>query len=888
MKTRKFCVGLAIIVAILFVSVSGWSAPGQDVLRATLANGLRVIIVQSKLAPVATTQLNYLAGANESPEGFPGMAHAQEHMMFRGSPGLSAEQLAGIIALTGGEFNADTEQTVTQYHFTVAREHLDIALNVEAIRMRGVLDSQELWEQERGAIEQEVARDLSNPEYVFSTRLTAELFAGTPYAHDALGTRPSFQQTTGVMLKEFYDRWYAPNNAVLVIVGDVDLQKTLTKVKELFEPIPRRPLPVRPAVALQPLKPAAIALDTDLPYGLSVVAYRLPGFDSPDFAAATILADVLDSQRGNLYALVPNGKALSAGFEGEILPKAGYGYAMAAFPQGDDGNALVAAIKEIISGYVNDGIPPDLVEAVKRHEVSNAEFRKNSVTGLASAWSQAIAIEGRNSPEDDIETIKRVTVDDVNRVARAYLSNNTATTAVLTPHLSEKPMASKGYGGGESFAPNKVTAVTLPAWARKAEIIPGVPPSKVKPVIILLPNGIRLIVQFENISPTVTVIGRVKNNDHLQEPAGKEGVSLLLNNLFSRGTLSMDRLALQKAQDDIGADISAGASFSLRVLSESFDRGMELLAENLLRPALPEAEFITVKEEAIGSLRGQLKSPRYLSGRALREGLFPEPDPALRDATPETVATVSLPDVKAYYAKVFRPDMTTIVVIGNVTAKRVRTVVEKYFSAWKAAGQKPKTDLPAVPPNRPSQSLVPDISGVQDSVTLAQTIGVTRKHPDYYTLELGNHVLSGAFYASRLYRDLREKSGLVYTVGSAIEAGKNRSLFRISYGCDPPNVAKARAIVEKNLRNMQTTPVTSDELRRAKILLLRQITLAEASTDSIAMTLLTRSQQDLPLDEPRHAARLYRKMTARQVREAFAKWIRPADFVQVTVGPDPQ
>jgi zinc protease len=268
--------------------------------------------------------------------------------------------------------------------------------------------------------------------------------------------------------------------------------------------------------------------------------------------------------------------------------------------------------------------------------------------------------------------------------------------------------------------------------------------------------------------------------------------------------------------------------------------------------------------------------------------LFPANDPSLRDATPETVAAISLTDVRSYYTAVFRPDMTTIVVIGQVTAKRARTAVERYFGAWRAAGAKPETDLPAVPPNKPSQSRVPDASSVQDQVTLAQTIGVTRSHPDYYTLELGNHVLSGAFYASRLYRDLREKAGLVYTVGSLVEAGKNRSLFRVFYGCDPPKVAEARTMVERNLREMQAKPITSAELRRAKILLLRQIPLAEASTDGIAISLLARAQRDLPLDEPLRAARHYRKTTAVQVRDAFGKWIRPADFVQITVGPEPE
>jgi zinc protease len=887
MRCIRVRTSLVVLLFLLFVPFLAWSATDPDVLRATLANGLRVVIVKNTLAPVVTTQVNYLVGSNEAPEGFPGTAHALEHMMFRGSPGLSAAQLANIIALMGGNFNADTQQTVTQYYLTVPRDDLETALHVEALRMQGLLASQELWEQERGAIEQEVANDLSSPEYLLYRELLARMFTGTPYALDALGTRPSFQKTTGAMLKEFYEAWYCPNNAILIIAGDVDTQKTLATVKRLFTPIPERPVPTRPIVNLPPLEAAEIALDTDLPYGMAVVAYRLPGFDSPDFAAGVILADVLGSRRGDLYSLVPDGKALFTDFDGDALPKAGFGFATAGFPHGGDGAGLVTAVKNIMDNYRKDGLPAELVEAAKRREVSEAQFRKNSVSGLANAWSQALAIEGRTSPDDDIEAVKKVTADDVNRVAREYLRSDRAITAVLTPRPSGKPVASKGFGGGESFAPQQTVAVELPPWAKKAASIPAVPVSKVKPVDMKLANGIRLIVQPEKISPTVTLFGKVKNMPDLQEPAGKEGVADLLASLFSYGTRSLDRVAFQKAQDDIGAELVAGSSFALRVLRDHFERGMELLADNLLRPALPETAFAVVREETIGSLRGRLKSPGYLSGRALREGLFPANDPVLRDATPETVAAISLADVRSYHAAVFRPDMTTIVVIGQVTAKEARAAAEKYFGGWKAAGAKPVTDLPAVPANKPSRSVVPNESRVQDEVTLAETVGVTRSHPDYYRLELGNHILSGAFYASRLYRDLREKAGLVYTVESSLEAGKHRSLFRVMYGCDPPNVSKARAMVETNLRAMQTTPVSSEELRRAKILLLRQIPLAEASTDGIAGRLLSRSMQGLRLDEPLLAARRYREATANRIRDAFRKWIRPEGFVQVAEGPNP-
>jgi zinc protease len=218
----------------------------QNVLRAELPNGLRVIIVHNSLAPVVTTIINYEVGSDETPPGFPGTAHANEHMMFRGSPGLDASQLDGISAAMGGDANADTQQMVTQYFFTMPAENLDLALHIEAIRMRGIDDTEKSWDQERGAIEQEVAQDLSNPEYVFYTNLQALMFKGTPYAYDALGSRPSFDKTTGAMLKEFHDTWCVPNNAVLVICGDVQADQALAKVKELFGDAPRRDLPARP------------------------------------------------------------------------------------------------------------------------------------------------------------------------------------------------------------------------------------------------------------------------------------------------------------------------------------------------------------------------------------------------------------------------------------------------------------------------------------------------------------------------------------------------------------------------------------------------------------------------------------------------------------------
>jgi zinc protease len=866
------------------------SAPSsqQRVLKATLTNGLRVIIVRNTLAPVAATAVNYLVGSDEAPAGFPGTAHAQEHMMFRGSPGLTADQLADIGSIMGGNFNADTRESITQYLYTVPAEDLDVALHIEAVRMSGVDDSAKEWSHERGAIEQEVAQDLSSPSYVLYEKLRALAFADTPYAHDALGTRPSFDKTTAQMLKHFYDTWYAPNNAILIIVGDVEPEATLAKVRQLFGHIPRKLLPDRPSVEPKPMHAQSFTVTTDRPTGTQMIAVRVPGLDHPDFPALEVLADVLSSHRFELYGLVPQGKALDADFELDPLPKAGLAYAVVAFAGDTDPKALEADVRAILTRVARQGVPADLVAAAKLQERRETEFLKNSIAGLTAVWSDAVALYGLSSPEEDLTRIEKVTVEDVNRVARTYLNLDDAVSAVMLPQGSGPPTpTSGGFGGQENISLGEAKPTKLPEWAQAAVTRLTVPPSTTRPVVTRLANGISLIVQPEDVSDTVSVFGHIRSRPETETPRGKEGVAALLDELFSYGTPKLDRLAFQGALDEIGARERAGTDFVVQALSENFDRAVELLADNELHPALPPEAMRIIQGQLAQVVAARDKSPAFLTQRSLRAALFPATDPSLREPTPLSVRSLTPNDVQEYYRATFRPDLATIVVIGHVSLEQAQATVAKYFGDWSASGPKPDIDLPAVPPNAPSIVNVPDASRVQDIVTLAQSLAVTRSSPDYYALNLGNAVLGGGFYSTRLSIAMRKDTGLVYSVGSDLQAGRKRAVYLIRFASDPQNVAKAAAIAVHAVRSMQTGPAGEDELRRVKSLLLHQIPLDEASIDEIAGGFIERSDLDLPLDEPTLAARRYIELSADQVQAAFRKWMRPDDMVEVSEGPTP-
>ena len=170
---------------------------------------------------------------------------------------------------------------------------------------------------------------------------------------------------------------------------------------------------------------------------------------------------------------------------------------------------------------------------------------------------------------------------------------------------------------------------------------------------------------------------------------------------------------------------------------------------------------------------------------------------------------------------------------------------------------------------------------------LAEQLESSRFDPDYYPLELGTEVLGGGFYASRLYHDLRQTAGYVYTVDVRLDASKTRADYEVVYGCNPENVSKARALIQRDLEQMRSQEVPEDELYRAKALLLRKLVLQESSEEAVARGLLARAELDLPLDEPIIAAQKYRDLTGAQVEAAFAKLIRGGDWVQVVRGPAP-
>jgi zinc protease len=282
-----------------------------------------------------------------------------------------------------------------------------------------------------------------------------------------------------------------------------------------------------------------------------------------------------------------------------------------------------------------------------------------------------------------------------------------------------------------------------------------------------------------------------------------------------------------------------------------------------------------------------LTSPDHLSEVALNKALYPPGDPDQRFATPQTVGGLTLADVKSWFASAYRPDLTTIVVVGDVTPDEAKASITKYFGGWKAQGPKPSVYPPPVPTNKPATAVVPATGRVQSSVQLVETTGLLRKDPDFAPLQVANAILSGGFYSSLLYHDLREVHGYVYYVGSRLQTGKVRSTFSVNYGSDPKNVLPAESLVINDLRQMQRHPVASDRLMRAKAQLMGEIPISQDSYDGVDALLLRYATLGLPLDQYSIDAQRELNATPSAIRAAMSKWVRPDGFVRIVTGPGP-
>jgi zinc protease len=856
----------------------------------TLANGLRVVVLEDHAAPVAVVNMWYRFGSAYESPGKTGLAHALEHMMFRGTSDMSASGIDDWGARLGASVNAQTTTEFTRFDLVLPADRVDTALHFEAERMHDLKLAAADWNKERGAVLQEWAQDHSNPFFELSTGLQEKLYPGSALGSTALGAKADIEHATVADLRAYYHTWYVPNNATLVVSGDVDADAVFASAQKWFGAIASRPVP---SVTLkQPKAATGVTLRTKAEYPFTVVdlAYAAPpsaGATEDDSLRAVIALIALQNARGPFRtALVDSGITLGFGLVPMMDRHVATFHAFLVVAPGHTAEQATRAFRTVVAESLAKGIDPDFIEAAKRSALTGLVYSKDSIAGLAGALGSAYVFPGDRDPSTFAAQIDAVMPEQVNAVARGVFASPNA-AAVLEPTTTDPTKAKApsdldsavkdDFGGRVPDGP-----LVQPAWMRADLARPLALRSRVAPVETTLPNGLRLLVQRVKDNPTVFISGAMRRSATF-EPAGKDGVAALASALMSYGSARYDYAAQHRLGDDLGASISFGSSFGAHGLARDFDALLAALADDVQRPRLPEDRFVLIKEQNVTTVQRRGIDPHYRASRAFAEALYPAGDPALRESTRETLSSIGIDDVRAFARKYDRPDLTTLVVVGDVDPDAVKASVTRAFGGWAANGPAPDPRLGPIPLPSPVRKLV-ETAAEDVSVELGQPAPADgAKDADAFLL--ADALLDDQSFASRLFREVREKRGLVYSIGTTYSSGRDRGTWTAHFRAVPSKVDAAEALVRDEVKRLQNELVDPEELRRCATRQAARALLAEQSTATILGDLMHIGSERLATDYYATLADRYAHVTPDDVRRAAREYFHPDSLVEVRTGP---
>lgn len=410
----------------------------------TLANGLRLIVKEDHRAPTVVQQVWYRAGSMDESPGTTGVAHVLEHMMFKGTRRIGPEEFSRLVAEAGGRDNAFTSSDYTVYHEQVHRDRLPFVMRLEADRMANLAIRQEEFAREIKVVMEE--RRLSTedqPRSLLDETLLAAAFSAHPYKWPTIGWMQDLQNMDWKDAQAWYRNWYAPNNATVVVVGDVDPGQVLAWAKRYYGPLPRRALPPRKPQsepAQRGMRRVVLKAPAELPYvrlGYKAPALRDPANDWEPFAMA-VLVKVLggnDAARLNQTLVRERRIATSAGVEYELLSRGpGMVFLNAAAAQGHSGPELEAALREIVAQVASHGVTPEELQRAKVQLLAQLAYRRDSFFAQAMELGELESSGLSFRDADRIpERYKAVTAEQVQKVAAKYLVDDALTAAVLDP-----------------------------------------------------------------------------------------------------------------------------------------------------------------------------------------------------------------------------------------------------------------------------------------------------------------------------------------------------------------------------------------------------------------------------------------------------------------------
>jgi zinc protease len=864
----------------------------------TLPNGLTVILREDHRLPIVAVNTWYHVGpANELP-GRTGFAHLFEHMMFQASGHVGEDQIWRYLEEAGASFiNGTTDLDRTNYMEDVPSNQLELALWLESDRMGFLLDRLDApsLANQQDVVRNERRQSVENAPYqIVEEAMWQQIFPkGHPYYAYVIGSHEDIQAAKLEDVRDFFQRYYCPNNASLVIVGDIDPVKTKALVEKYYGTLPRGK-DVPPITATTPPITAErrLVVTDKITLPRVYMSWLTPPIFKPGDADAVLAADILGGGKSSrLYKSLVYEKRLCQDITVSVQSAAlGSVMQLTATAKPDKSvDEIEKAIDEELAKFVASGPTAEEVAAAQTSLYSGAVTSLENLGGFGGVadrlnmYNQHLGDPGYFNK--DLARYAAVTPASMKKFAAESLKKESRVVVhgipgdkKLPPDPTAPPKPEPSTTKVDSKEPWRATA---PAAGPAPKV------SLPTPKRFELPNGLAVYYVESHNLPLVSA-NLVFRSGSAADPTDLPGLAGFTSSMLDEGTATRTALQIADEVHALGASLGTGSmtdgsNANVRSLKQTAARSLVVLSDVVLNPAFPEKEIDRIRNDRLTALMQQRDQPWPTASRVMNACLFGPTHPYghVSLGTEDALKKISRDNLVQFYQANFSPKNTALIMVGDVTETEARKLATDAFGTWK--GGDAATVVPPTGTTVDSRVVIVDKPGSKQSVVLAGQMGVKRSDPDYEKLDLMNTVLGGLF-SSRINLNLREDKG--YSYGAFSFVGQNRGVGPLMAGAAVRSDATGPSVEEilKEVTKLKDAGVTAEELRLAKESTTRPLPANFETTASTAGTLASLYMYDLPLDYYQTLPTRVDAITAADVQAVAKKYLVPERMLVVVVG----
>jgi zinc protease len=906
--TRRWLACLVAPVALLLIVAA--PAPAADLAldykQIELKNGMKVITLEDFGCPIVAVQLWFHVGSKNELAERQGFAHMFEHMMFRGTDRLGSTDHFDHVRRTGGNCNAYTSFDNTVYVNELPADQLELVLWLEAERFGFLKIDQKNYDTERKVVEEERRLGLNRPYGTLPEKVMAEIFPSHPYRWTPIGKIPHLRAAPVQELRDFWARYYVPNNCTLVIVGAVKHEQAQKLARRYFEWMPKDADP--PKISAKdplPKKARTVTIKEDkAPAPGVAIVWRTVPSKHDDYVALQLLATILGGgESSRIYREIVANKqlgvmAMAGAFSLEQDGILGAGAIMTPFSK--NGDKILETIGKHVEKLRTEPVTEQELTKAKNQMLAGVVTGSLTVGSKAQLLGDAAVIEGDVSRVNKrLERIRAVKAEDLQRVAKEYLAPERGLTIVVEQNLLGSVLGSLWKGKSEDDAPITAKPETTaappakPGLRRPAdypEKPPVAPPTEPKfprdYKSKTLPNGIKVYAVSKRTVPYVNVSLGFRHGALTEK---KPGTVSMAAGMLTKGTDTHTERTLAEELETYAISLSGSggmdsASVSAGCLTEHLDRAMTLMASVVRTPTFPDPEFDKLRKQVRTGLVISEAEPGTIATRKLDEILYDKhPYSRPTSGTVKDLDALKVDDLREWWKQYARPDGAVLIFSGDIDAERAFALAEKAFGSWKVEGKLPETKLPEFPKAEATRIYLVDHAGVQAQIRVAQR-SITRNHPRYAATRVVNNYF-GQGFGSRLNETVRVKKGLTYGARGGYAAAPLVGEFQLSTFSKNETCAQALQAMLDELKRLRDEPPSVKELADTKSYLSGKVAGDRETPSAIAGDIWQAEMENLPLDYQEKLLGQVVKTTADDCTALVKETIDSDKLVIVIVGP---